>query len=50
MKYVTKELVGMTIVLVSLFLILTNSTGAARTIGALGKNYAQVVRSLQGRR
>lgn len=46
---ITKDLIGMTVVLVVVFLVLTNSTGFARTVGALAKGYSQTVKTLQGR-
>lgn len=49
MKYVTKELVGMTVLLVLAFLILTHSTGFSRNVGALGSAWVNVTRTFQGR-
>lgn len=49
-RYLTRELIQMTLVLVLVFLVLTHATGAARVIGAGAKGYGGVVRALQGRR
>lgn len=49
MKFITKELIGMTIVLVIAFLILTHSTGFARGISAGSSGYVRIVKALQGR-
>lgn len=49
MKFATKELVGMTVLLVLVFLILTHASGFGRSIGALGSFYTGSVRALQGR-
>lgn len=48
-RYITKELIGMTVLLVVVFLILTNASGFSRSIGALGSNYVRIVRTFQGR-
>jgi hypothetical protein len=48
MQKVSKELIGLTMVLVLAFLILSHSTGFARSIGALSGGYARVVKQLQG--
>ena len=49
MKYLTKELIGMTILLVIAFLILTHSTGFARSISASSGGYVRIIKALQGR-
>jgi hypothetical protein len=49
MKYATKELVGMTVLLVLVFLVLTHFTGFTRDVGALGTNYASIIKTFQGR-
>ena len=49
MRFATKELVGMTVLLVLIFLILTHATGFGTAVSALGKNYSGVVKTLQGR-
>ena len=48
-RFVTKELISLTMILVFVFLVLTHASGASRTIGALGTNYGRVVKTLQGR-
>lgn len=48
-KFVTKEVIGMTVVLVVVFLILTHYTGFSRSVGALGSNWARLVKTFQGR-
>jgi hypothetical protein len=48
-RFVTKELIGMTILLVLAFLILTHSTGFARSIAATSSGYVRAVKALQGR-
>lgn len=49
MKFATKELVGMTVLLVLVFLVLTHATGFGRSVGALGQSYTGAVKALQGR-
>jgi hypothetical protein len=49
MKAITKEFISMTILLVIVFLILTHYTGFSRSVGALGSNYAKVIKTFQGR-
>lgn len=49
MKAITKEFISMTIILVIVFLILTHFTGFSRSVGALGTNYAKVIKTFQGR-
>lgn len=49
MKFATKELVGMTVLLVLVFLVLTHSSGFGRDIAALGQFYTGSVKVLQGR-
>jgi hypothetical protein len=49
MKYATKELVGMTVLLVLVFLVLTHFTGFSRDVGALGSNWAAIIKTFQGR-
>lgn len=49
MKFVTKELLGFTGVLVAAYLILTHATGFSRSVGALGTTYTSGVKALQGR-
>ena len=48
-KFFTKELLSMTGVLVAAYLILTNSTGFARSLRAAGDVYGGGVKALQGR-
>jgi len=48
-RFFTKELIGMTILLVLVFLILTHATGFARSISAGSSGYVKVIRALQGR-
>lgn len=49
-RFITREFVGMTVLLVVLFLILTNSTGFARSVNAIGSTWIGLVRTFQGRR
>lgn len=49
MKGLTKEFISLTLILVLAFLVLTNSTGFARSIGALGGSYVRIIRAFQGR-
>lgn len=49
MKAITKEFISMTIILVVVFLILTHYTGFSRSVGALGQNWAHLVKTFQGR-
>lgn len=49
MKAITKELVGMTILLVLAFLVLTHFTGFARDVGALSSAWVNVTKTFQGR-
>lgn len=49
MKAITKEFISMTIILVIVFLILTHFTGFSRSVGAVGSNYAKVIKTFQGR-
>ena len=49
MKYATKELVGMTILLVLAYLVLTHFTGFSRDVGALGNAWVNVTKTFQGR-
>jgi len=48
-RFVTKEMIGMTILLVLAFLVLTHSTGFARAIAASSSGYVRSVKALQGR-
>jgi hypothetical protein len=48
-RFITKELIGMTILLVLAFLILSHSTGFARSLSAGATSYVKVVKALQGR-
>lgn len=48
-KFVTKELISMTIILVLAFLLLTHYTGFSRNVSALGSNWARLVKTFQGR-
>lgn len=48
-RFITREFVGMTVLLVVLFLILTNSTGFARSVGAIGGTWVNLVKTFQGR-
>jgi hypothetical protein len=49
MKYFTKELFAVTGALVGAYLVLTHSTGFARSVGSLGSAYTGSVKALQGR-
>lgn len=49
MKTITKEFISMTILLVIVFLVLTHFTGFSRDVGALGSNWANLVKTFQGR-
>lgn len=49
MKFATKELMTLTLVLVGLFLVLTHATGFSRNVSALGTAYVGGVKALQGR-
>lgn len=49
MKAITKELISMTIILVVIFLLLTHFTGFSRDVGAVGSNWAHLVKTFQGR-
>jgi hydrogenase-4 membrane subunit HyfE len=49
MRYMTKEVLGLTMFLVALFLIVSHSTGFARSIGAIATGYTRTVKVLQGR-
>lgn len=49
MKFATKELVGMTVLLVLVFLVLTHFTGFGRDVGSLATAYTGSVKALQGR-
>lgn len=49
MKFATKELIGMTVLLVLVFLLLTHATGFARDLGSVGSFYTGSVKTLQGR-
>jgi hypothetical protein len=49
MRFVTKELIGLTTTLVLAYLILVHSTGFSRSIAAAGKSYSGAVKTLQGR-
>jgi len=49
MKFATKELVGMTVLLVLVFLVLTHATGFGRAVGSLQNFYVGSVKTLQGR-
>ena len=49
MKTITKEFISMTILLVIVFLVLTHFTGFSRDVGALGSNWAHLVKTFQGR-
>ena len=49
MKFFTKELLTLTGALVAAYLILTNSTGFARSVRAAGDVYTGSVKALQGR-
>lgn len=49
MKFATKELVGMTVLLVLVFLVLTHFTGFGRDVGSLSSAYIGSVKALQGR-
>jgi hypothetical protein len=49
LKHITKELVGMTVVLVLAYLVLTHFTGFSRDVGALGSAWVNVTRTFQGR-
>jgi hypothetical protein len=49
LKFVTKELVGMTVLLILAFLLLTHSTGFARDLGSGATAYIGSVKALQGR-
>ncbi len=48
-RFFTKELIGMTIVLVLVFLVLTHSTGFARSLSAGTGGYVRIIKALQGR-
>lgn len=48
-RFFTKEVIGMTIILVLVFLVLTHSTGFARSIAAGSSSYVRIVKALQGR-
>jgi hypothetical protein len=48
-KNVTKELVGMTVLLVLAFLVLTHFTGFSRDVGALSSAWVNVTKTFQGR-
>lgn len=43
------QLLGVTLALVALYLVLTNSTGFARLIGAATTGWSGVLKTLQGR-
>ncbi len=49
MKTITREFLTLSLGIIALFVLLTHSTGAARTLGALGNSGAVVFRTLQGR-
>lgn len=49
MKHITREFLITSLGIVALFVILTHSTGAARTLAALGSSGSQIFRTLQGR-
>jgi hypothetical protein len=49
LKFVTKELVTLTLILILAFLLLTHSTGFARGVSAMSKGYVGVIRAFQGR-
>lgn len=49
MKSITKELISMTIILILVFLVLTHFTGFSRDVGALGANWAHIIKTFQGR-
>lgn len=49
MKAITKEFISMTILLVIVFLVLTHFTGFSRDVGAIGSNWARLVKTFQGR-
>jgi hypothetical protein len=48
-KAITREFLVLSLGVIALFVLLTHSTGAARTLGALGNSGAVVFRTLQGR-
>jgi hypothetical protein len=48
-RMATREVVGLVTVSTVLFLVLTHSTGAARTLNSLGSNFVKSVKVLQGR-
>jgi hypothetical protein len=48
-KFVTKEFIGMTVLLVLVFLVLTHASGFARDLGAATQFYTGSVKALQGR-
>ena len=49
MRFVTREVIGLTTISVVLFLVLTHSRGFARSLNAIGSNYVKSVKVLQGR-
>jgi hypothetical protein len=49
LRYITREFIQLTIILVVLFLILTHASGFSRGVGALAGGYSRMVRTLQGR-
>lgn len=48
-KFITKELVGMTVLLVLVYLILLHASGFARSVTAVGSTWQGVTRTFQGR-
>lgn len=49
MKFVTKEVIGLLMATILTYLILANSTGFSRVVGASGNSLAKVAKTLQGR-
>jgi hypothetical protein len=49
MRFISREVLGLMTISVVLFLVLTHSTGFARSLRASGAAFAQITRTLQGR-
>lgn len=46
---VTRELISAFVLMIVIFLVLTQATGAARVIGAMGSNLSILAKTFQGR-
>lgn len=49
MRFLTREVIGLLMATILVFLVLNNSAGFARSVRALGGGLSTVARTLQGR-